>query len=496
MLFALKVYNLNGRFISIGDYLISTLKIHLFLILIFFMGSKLCVANTLPQIGIVAHDVLSIEQEIALGRIYMNEIRNQTPLVNDPLIDQYLKDLGHRLVAYSDDVRTPFYFNMIKNNNINAFAFFGGHVIINSGLMLTTDNESELASVVAHEIAHVTQRHLARTIQDQQRKQPLTLAGILGGILLTVASPQVGIASLVTTMTISNQSYINFTRSHEQEADAVGIQMLARAGYNPLGASTFFDKLKLSHRMPEMLSTHPLPASRVTDARRRAESYPKQKYRDNPFFYLTKVRLQVRYGDTPVPALITQFKNQLKKKSTPHADALRYGLALLYLKNNQVNLADKTLASLRQQQPHNLYYIDTQSDILLAQKKPKVALKLLQNNLILKPHNIILMLNLVNVYISTDQYAKAIPMLVQLRQRFPNNLLTLKWLYTAYMKENQIDKYYLTKARWLAIRGRYAEAIIALKKVRQLTQNNDIQQAITTELIKQNNQDIAFKKQL
>jgi predicted Zn-dependent protease len=485
-----------GMLLSIGDYRINTLKIHLFTILMFWVCPQLSHANTLPQIGIVAQDALSIEQEITLGRIYMNEIRYQAPIVMDPLIDLYLKDLGHRLVAYSDDVRTPFHFYMIKNNNINAFAFFGGHVIIHSGLMLMSDNESELASVVAHEIAHVTQRHLARTIQDQKRKQPLTLAGILGGILLSIASPQAGIASIVTTMTISNQSYLNFSRSHEKEADTIGIRMLARAGFNPLGASTFFDKLKSSAQAPEMLSTHPLPASRMADARRRAESYPKKKYPENLFFDLTKVRLQVRYGKTPASQLLIQFNNELKNKATLHREALQYGLALLYLKQNKIKLAQQTLAPLRKKQPHNLYYIDTQVDIFLSQKKSKEAIQLLQSMLKLKPNNVILMHNLAHVYMQSDQYEKAISVLVKLNQRLPKQLLTLESLYSAYMKNNQIDKFYLTKSKWLTIRGRYDEAIIALRKVRQLTLNNDIQQAIVAELIKQNQQALAIKKQL
>ena len=144
--------------------------------------------SALPEIGTTAASTLTIEKEMEYGDAYMRMLRASRPVISDPLLSEYLQDLGHRLVANAEDVRTPFNFFMIQNREINAFAFFGGHVAIHSGLFLHARTESELASVIAHEIAHVTQRHLARSMEDQAKKSPATMAALIGSLMLAIAS--------------------------------------------------------------------------------------------------------------------------------------------------------------------------------------------------------------------------------------------------------------------------------------------------------------------
>ncbi len=148
-------------------------------------------SDQLPDMGTSAGRTLSIGQELQMGDYYVRQLRGSAPLINDPLLGQYINSLGMRLVSHADSVRTPFHFFLINNDEINAFAFFGGNVVLHSALFRYADNESQLASVMAHEISHVTQRHLARAMEDQKRNAPLTWVGALGSILLAMASPQV-----------------------------------------------------------------------------------------------------------------------------------------------------------------------------------------------------------------------------------------------------------------------------------------------------------------
>ncbi|MGS4773706.1 beta-barrel assembly-enhancing protease, partial [Klebsiella pneumoniae subsp. pneumoniae] len=199
-------------------------------------------ADTLPDMGTSAGSTLSIGQEMQMGDYYVRQLRGSAPLINDPLLVQYINGLGMRLVAHANSVRTPFHFYLINNDQINAFAFFGGNVVLHSALFRYSDNESELASVMAHEISHVTQRHLARAMEDQKRNAPLTWVGALGSILLAMASPQAGMAALTGTLAGTQQRMISFTRQNEEEADRIGIQVLQRSGFDPQAMPMFMGK--------------------------------------------------------------------------------------------------------------------------------------------------------------------------------------------------------------------------------------------------------------
>lgn len=251
-------------------------------------------ADTLPDMGTSAGSTLSIGQEMQMGDYYVRQLRGSAPLINDPLLVQYINGLGMRLVAHANSVRTPFHFYLINNDQINAFAFFGGNVVLHSALFRYSDNESELASVMAHEISHVTQRHLARAMEDQKRNAPLTWVGALGSILLAMASPQAGMAALTGTLAGTQQGMISFTRQNEEEADRIGIQVLQRSGFDPQAMPMFMGKLldesRYSTRPPEMLLTHPLPESRLADARNRANQMRPVVVQSSADFYLAKAR--------------------------------------------------------------------------------------------------------------------------------------------------------------------------------------------------------------
>ncbi|MFQ6372368.1 M48 family metalloprotease [Shewanella sp. YIC-542] len=448
------------------------------------MGLSTCVhsfavADDLPDLGTAAVQSLSIDKEIIYGDAYMRIIRAQAPMLYDPLLAQYITELGNRLVAHANDVRTPFYFFMLQDDEINAFAFFGGHVAVHTGLFLYADNESEIASVLAHEIAHVTQRHLARAIEAQQKSGPVTLAGMLGAILLTIAAPQAGMAALASTQALTAQARINYTRQNEQEADRFGMRTLVAAGFDPTAVGSFFGKLAAKYRYtskpPQMLLTHPLPESRVSEARDRAAQYPKVQVKPHLNFHLAKARVMVRfssYGDNAVLAL---FQQQLDKKDYVFKEASLYGKALALFRLQNYKAAASIIDELLQKDPDNLFYLDTKTDLLTQAKQYDDAIKLLESQRRLRPSSLVINTNLANAYLENKQSGKAIALLEQMTFDDKNNLLPFQMLITAYQQTGNKAMEHYERAEVMALRANYKGAIDQLNFAYRESDNQPLQ---------------------
>ena len=325
----------------------------------------------LPDIGTTASGTLSIAQELQYGDAYMRMLRSSQPIVNDPVLNEYISTLGHKLVANADDVKTPFTFFMIRDRNINAFAFFGGYVALHSGLFLHAQSESELASVVAHEIAHVTQRHLARSMEEQAKRTPATIAALAGSLLLAIAAPQAGIAAITATTAGSMQGTINYTRSNEKEADRFGISTLAKAGFEPQAMPRFFGRLaddfRYASKPPPMLLTHPLPEDRITDSRARAQRYPDPRISSSLEYHLARARVIARYAGIDAKSSLDWFDRTEKKAQADLQPAFQYGRALVYLDNKELDKAAAILQPMAKKDPNNHFYLDALSDLYLAQ---------------------------------------------------------------------------------------------------------------------------------
>ena len=205
-------------------------------------------AGPAPDFGDASEQVLSPAEERALGEAFMREVRSRLTIVEDPQVEEYVQSLGYRLVAASDRRHLGFTFFVVEDESVNAFAAPDGFVGVNSGLILATRTESELASVLAHEVAHVTQRHIARAIADADRMNIPTLAAIAAAILVGAGNTDVGQAAAATVIGSTVQRRINFTRRNEMEADRVGIRMLAGAGFDPREMARFFEKLQNASR--------------------------------------------------------------------------------------------------------------------------------------------------------------------------------------------------------------------------------------------------------
>ena len=315
----------------------------------------------LPDMGDSAGALISPVQEQELGAAFFRNLHAQTEINADLEIQQYIQAIGRQLAAHSDTPSTPFHFFVVMDPNINAFAGPGGYIGVNSGLILLTEAESELASVMAHEIAHVTQRHLYRQIEAASKMSIPTVAATLAAILVGTQSPQMGQAALMAIQAGSIQFQIDFTRDHEKEADRVGMQTLSESNYDPRSMPTFFERLQQSTRyygkgVPEFLRTHPVSESRIADTRGRAENYPYRQYPDSMGYLLAKAKLQVITTSDKKQAI--QHFMALEQQGTPEQRAVaRYGIGLAQLELLQYGQANQIFQQLAEQFPDQPAYI-------------------------------------------------------------------------------------------------------------------------------------------
>lgn len=418
--------------------------------------------NELPEIGAAGTSILSIDKERIVGDAMMRHLRASQPVINDPVLSEYINHIGNLLVQNAQDVNYQFEFFVINNNELNAFAFFGGHVGIHSGLITTATTESELASVLAHEISHVTQRHLARRLEDQSKSQPLTMATMVTSVLLALVNPTVGMAALSASMAAAQQGSINYTRGNEKEADRVGIALLANSDFDPMGAPDFFNKMaeqyRYSTKPPAMLLTHPLPDSRITDVRLRAQNYPSMQRAPSLNFELSKARIKSRYQDDS-KTNITYFSNMLDKQTYRVKAAAYYGLALAYHEDKQSDNALELLKNLLAEDPTNLFYVDALSDVYIAKKQYNDAKKMLADLNLLMPKNQVVALNYANVLQEAGDLEHATQILQDFLVVQPGHFIAYDLLTTVYRKNNKKDMMHVSKAEVLALLGAYPRAI-------------------------------------
>ncbi|KJG08447.1 M48 family peptidase [Photobacterium kishitanii] len=438
-------------------------------------------ATSLPDIGTTAASTLTIDKEIKYGDMYMRMMYASRPIINDPVLSEYIQDLGHKLVANADGVKTPFNFFLIQNYEINAFALFGGNIGVHSGLFLHAKTESELASVIAHEIAHVTQRHLARTLEDQANKKSATMAAMIGSLLLVAAAPEAGIAALHTTTAISIQGMLNHTRSHEKEADRIGIATLARAGFNPQAMPHFFgrlaEKYRYTSKLPPMLLSHPLPESRIADSRMRADNYPSVRLPPSERYLLAKSRIVARNLGFSQTSALNWFNTELKKAAPNQRKELNYGKSLVYLDNGQYAKAQQLLLPLIASEPNNLFYIDAITDLNLYQKHYDKAITRLEKALQYQPESSVLQLNLANVLLEAKHYKQSLSILNRYSYQHPNDINGWALLAQNYAKQNQRAGELAAMGELAALRAQWKLAISNYTQAAQKAKLGSLDQA-------------------
>ncbi|GAA5219277.1 M48 family metalloprotease [Corallincola platygyrae] len=419
----------------------------------------------------------------------MRQMRGTQPLVSDPLLSDYVQELGYRLLRNASDINFPFTFFVVNNPEINAFAFFGGHIGIHTGLFLYAETESEIASVFAHEIAHVTQRHLARMMEAQAKAAPATMAAIAGSILLAIVNPTAGMAGLSGTMAASQQGSINYTRSNEEEADRIGMKNLAASGFDPQGMPDFFGKMaeryRFSSKPPQMLLTHPLPESRIADSRNRAQQYPKPAHNSSLAFELAKARVMVRYNPEKPQVILNIFQRMLQKQTYNEKAAAEYGLALALTDAGQDAKAKEILDRLHSNDPSNLYYIDTLTDLdTKARRYDKAEQRLLKEQK-LRPDSSVININLASVYLEQRKFKEATAVLEKYQPHDKNNTLVYGMMVRAYQGAGKQPQMHQAKAEQYALVGAFNRAVKELHQAHPLLEGNVIEQSKIEERIRQ-----------
>jgi predicted Zn-dependent protease len=306
-------------------------------------------ATDLPDLGEVSRQYFSDQEEQALGRAIMRDVYADPRYLDDPEIETYLNQLGYKLVSVSTRNQREFTFFVVNDPTINAFALPGGNIGVHTGLLLTAQNESELASVIGHEIAHVTQDHIARMVAAQSQSYWPTMAALALALLAARSNPNVASAAIASTQAYSVQNQLNYTRDYEREADRLGYEMLTRANFDPHSMSAFFNRMQRASRFydsnaPAYLRTHPLTSERIADMEARSESAPYQQVEDSLDFQLIRARLRAQEG-SPADAVLAA-RSSLKEKRYSSETAARYGLVTALLRARQFKEAESEVQKL------------------------------------------------------------------------------------------------------------------------------------------------------
>jgi beta-barrel assembly-enhancing protease len=310
----------------------------------------------LPDLGDVSQAALTPLQERQIGQQSMLQIRSSKQYLDDPEVNDYLNQLGYRLVENSSEPGLGFEFFAVNDYSINAFAMPGGFIGVNAGLLLTTKSESELASVLSHEISHVTQHHLARMIEGQQGDSLISMATIAIAILAARTNPQASEAAIVSTQARSIQKQLNYTRSYEEEADRIGLQLLRKSGFDTHAMPEFLQRLQNSTRLlegnaPNYMRTHPITSDRIAEIENRVQNDPYRLIPDSLNFQLVRTKLIA--AQKTAPEAIAFFSEALGSQKYGNPIAQRYGLISALLRNNEIARAAQELSILRKQAKAN-----------------------------------------------------------------------------------------------------------------------------------------------
>jgi predicted Zn-dependent protease len=363
-----------------------------------FWGLSLCLCScaiaqkALPSLGDRISGTVSLGQEYEMGQQFLSQIRRSAPTIPDALLNTYLESLTYKLASSSELQDHRLSFVIIDSQDLNAFAAPGGIIGVNTGLFLNAQTEAEFSSVMAHEIAHVSQRHFARGVDDAEAGRITQLASLLAGVLVMATSDAGhGIAAVTAARGLTRDAQLRFSRSNEAEADRIGQNTMFNAGFDPDAMASLFERLiainRFGRRPPEFLLSHPVTESRIADARGRSSRYPSKEYSDDLEYQVMRARVITHYAPKKAD-VVTQYKSSLESSTNEfEVDTNTYGLAMAYWENKQFGLATQTLAPLLEKDPNRISYAVTQAEIYTAQNEAGRTIEFLDRHLAINPNN-------------------------------------------------------------------------------------------------------------
>lgn len=431
-------------------------------------------AFDLPSLGDSSSAIISPEQEHQLGRAWLSILRGQVRQLEDPLLKDYVESSVYRLAETSQLNDRRLEFILLASPQLNAFAAPGGIVGVNGGLLLHAHTEAEYASVMAHELAHLSQRHFARGLEAQKRLQVPLMAAMLAGVIAAAAGGgDLGMAAIASTQAAAIQEQRRFSRQNEQEADRIGILNLSKAGFDPRAMPSMFERLMRQYRYdrmpPEFLLTHPVSESRIADTRNRAEQYDGKGIVDSLYYQLIRARVQLTFEDTPGLAL-KRFRSMLT--DDPSLDAARYGLVLALIRSSKLDEAQSNLDVLLDKVPNSIIYNLAAIDINLSRSQFAQANKrvdaLLQSN----PNNFPLRNAKYEIQLKQKDIAGAEKTINQILKQRPNDPDI--WFEVAEVRglANDIIGLHEARAEFFSRVGDYTQAIEQLDYAKKRANNN------------------------
>lgn len=438
----------------------------------------------LPEMGDSAGALISPQQEREIGQSFFWRLQQSIELIDDPEVNNYLQSLGYRLVSNSDAPYLNFTFFMVPDSAVNAFAAPGGFIGVNSGLILTSESEDEVASVMAHEIAHITQRHLLRSFEKaKQMSMPMTIAMIAAALLGAATDAKMGTAAIMAVQAGGIQSQINFTRANESEADNLGMLTLVRSGFDAQAMPTFFERLQQTSRfyagstVPEFLRTHPVTTSRIADARGRAETYPVTKQQgDHLQYYLIREKLRVMAA-TDMNRLTEYYVNELASGSSLNEVAAQYGYSLALAAKGNYPQARTVLQKLIDQDKDRLSYQLALADLEIAVGRLPQALEIYDDNQKLYPDDQALTLEQVSALLQANLPAKAVKLLQTQLDLGAPSLRLYKLLSQAKAAMGEKSQSHSWLAEYYVSSGRLEQAADQLRIAAEFSKRDEYQLA-------------------
>ncbi|MEM7358284.1 MAG: M48 family metalloprotease [Pseudomonadota bacterium] len=430
--------------------------------------------DQLPDLGSQAANFLSDREAEKLGKAFIRQSRYQQPYVSDPELVDYINRLGNRLLEVSDDAGKDYQFYMIDNNVINAFAVPGGHIALHTAILTKSESESELASVIAHEISHVSQRHIARKLENSRYDSWIALGALLAAAAAGGSDGAQAAFGIANASIIDRQ--LSYSRAFEAEADSLGIRLMSRAGFDPQAMPVFFKRLLDESRInksnaPEFLRSHPLTINRIAESAARVKSYPPAGKQDESEFLLMRAKATAGYAKNKAQ-IRDQYHSQIKEgdKSLP----TRYGYALALSENGEHDKARKEFAALSKDFPGNVTVRLSQADNELYAREIDTGLGMFKE---LYEEQIALGNHLVDIYyanalVLSKRQKTAIPILRSAIANNPAEPYFHILLSRAYGETGDDMRAFQERGEYHYQRGNYEFALRQFERARTLTDSS------------------------
>ncbi len=423
---------------------------------------------SLPDLGDAGSSELSLQTERRIGESIMRDIRQREPTyLDDAEVAEYLNALGMRLISSATGARQDFEFFALRDSAINAFALPGGFIGVNTGLISALDTESEVASVLAHEIAHVTQRHIARQIGIQKQMQMPIMIAMAAAILLARSRGDLASGAIAAVQGGAIQSQLSFSRDFEREADRIGFQTLAGAGFDVRAMGAFFEKMQRSARLldsgavPSYLRSHPVTTERIADAQSRAEGMPYRQRTDSLEYHLVRAKLRAEAAEER--DAVRLFTEALADRRFANEPGARYGLAIAYLRVKEPARAEAQITRLREDKVESPMVETLAARARLAQNDAAGALALLRAALVRYPHRRSLLYAMLGTLQDLGRYDEVQAALMEPLRLYPRDPKLHEARAKAYGAQGKRLLQHQAQAEFYALQGSLPAAIEQLQ---------------------------------